>query len=251
MLLRLGIVARIQTVVSGYKNPVHMVWVSGAESQLRFLAKVGAFGPREVPAANLARALDRKVANTNVDTVPVEVFDRVRGLMRDENISNKSMSVMAGVSYSVTTHSQYAPSRSSLKRYAEILKDTSLNDLCENDIFWDRIVSIMPAGIEEVYDLTVLKTESWISDGIILHNSGAIEQDADMVCFIYRDEVYNKETEDRGIAELIVAKHRAGETDTICLAWLAEYTLFANLAKDSPGSPISPIRPDKGDGISL
>jgi replicative DNA helicase len=80
-----------------------------------------------------------------------------------------------------------------------------------------------------------------------LRESGAIEQDADMVCFVYRDEVYNKETEDKGIAELIVAKHRAGETATIRLAWLAEYTLFANLAGDVPGTPVPPIRPDRGD----
>lgn len=80
-----------------------------------------------------------------------------------------------------------------------------------------------------------------------LRESGAIEQDADMVCFVYRDEVYNKETEDKGVAELIVAKHRAGETATVRLAWLAEYTLFANLASDAPGTPISPARPDRGD----
>jgi replicative DNA helicase len=80
-----------------------------------------------------------------------------------------------------------------------------------------------------------------------LRESGAIEQDADIVCFIYRDEVYNKDTEDRGVAELIVAKHRAGETDTIRLAWLAEYTLFANLAGNAPGTPIAPPRPDQGD----
>jgi replicative DNA helicase len=84
-----------------------------------------------------------------------------------------------------------------------------------------------------------------------LRESGAIEQDADMVCFIYRDEVYNKETEDRGIAELIVAKHRAGETDTIRLAWLPEYTLFANLAQNSPGTPVMPARPDRGDNVGL
>jgi len=71
-----------------------------------------------------------------------------------------------------------------------------------------------------------------------LRESGAIEQDADMVCFVYRDEVYNKETEDKGIAELIVAKHRAGETATVRLAWLSEYTLFANLASDAPGTPL-------------
>jgi len=80
-----------------------------------------------------------------------------------------------------------------------------------------------------------------------LRESGAIEQDADIVCFIYRDEVYNKETEDKGIAELIVAKHRAGETDTIRLAWLPEYTLFANLAQNGPGAPIMAPRPDRGD----
>jgi replicative DNA helicase len=80
-----------------------------------------------------------------------------------------------------------------------------------------------------------------------LRESGAIEQDADMVCFIYRDEVYNKETEEKGIAELIVGKHRAGETATIRLAWLSEYTLFANLASDAPGTPVNPPRPDRGD----
>lgn len=80
-----------------------------------------------------------------------------------------------------------------------------------------------------------------------LRESGAIEQDADMVCFIYRDEVYNKETEEKGIAELIVAKHRAGETDTIRLAWISEYTLFGNLAANAPGAPVSPPRPDRGD----
>jgi replicative DNA helicase len=80
-----------------------------------------------------------------------------------------------------------------------------------------------------------------------LRESGAIEQDADLVCFVYRDEVYNKDSEDRGVAELIVAKHRAGETATVRLAWLSEYTLFANLAQDAPGTPVGSGRPDRGD----
>lgn len=64
-----------------------------------------------------------------------------------------------------------------------------------------------------------------------LRESGAIEQDADVVMFIYRDDYYNKDTELRNVAEIIIAKQRNGAIGTINLAWLPDYTQFANLAK--------------------
>ncbi len=64
-----------------------------------------------------------------------------------------------------------------------------------------------------------------------LRESGAIEQDADVVMFIYRDDYYNKDTEKKGIAEIIIAKQRNGPIGTIDLAWLPEYTKFANLER--------------------
>jgi replicative DNA helicase len=64
-----------------------------------------------------------------------------------------------------------------------------------------------------------------------LRDSGAIEQDADMVCFLYRDEYYNPDTEKKNQAELLVSKHRNGSTGTVELAWLGMYTKFANLEK--------------------
>ena len=61
-----------------------------------------------------------------------------------------------------------------------------------------------------------------------LRESGAIEQDADSVMFLYRDEYYNENTEDKGIAECIVAKNRHGETGTVKLQWIPQYQLFAD-----------------------
>lgn len=62
-----------------------------------------------------------------------------------------------------------------------------------------------------------------------IRESGSIEQDADMVIFLYRDEYYNKDTEDKNKAEVIIAKHRAGETGMFKLGWQGKYTKFLNI----------------------
>ncbi len=99
-----------------------------------------------------------------------------------------------------------------------------------SDLFWDRIMDIHPDGEEEVYDLTVPGPSSWLADGIVSHNSGAIEQDADLILFIYRDEVYNAESTDKGTAEIIIAKQRNGPIGMVRLTFLGEYTRFENFA---------------------
>ena len=65
-----------------------------------------------------------------------------------------------------------------------------------------------------------------------LRESGSIEQDADKVIFLYRDDYYNEDSEKKNIAEIIMAKHRAGSTGTIELLWLGNYTKFVNIDKN-------------------
>jgi replicative DNA helicase len=104
-----------------------------------------------------------------------------------------------------------------------------------NDLFGDPVLSIAPAGEEEVFDLTVPGPASWLADGIVSHNSGEIEQVSDLVLFLYREDYYDQEKAQKeskeNICEVIIAKHRNGPIGTVELYFHKEYSRFANLAK--------------------
>mgnify|MGYP002070060695 FL=1 len=117
--------------------------------------------------------------------------------------------------------------------YAQLLQSKELETWATSDLYWDRIVAIVPDGEADVFDLTVPGPANWMADGLVTHNSGAIEQDADMILLIYRDEVYDKNTPKRGIAEIDLAKHRNGEIGTFMLTFQGQYSRFANYAADS------------------
>jgi replicative DNA helicase len=120
-----------------------------------------------------------------------------------------------------------------IREYAELLDDESLRVGGETDIFWDRVVAVVPEGEEDVFDLTVPGNSNWFADGVATHNSGALEQDADLILLIYREEVYDPNTTRKGIADIIVAKQRNGPTGDVQLTFLGQYTKFENYAPES------------------
>lgn len=119
--------------------------------------------------------------------------------------------------------------RRALRQVTEKVDDAWLHDLVEADVLWDTVSEIVPLGPKPVYDATVVGTHNFVANGIVAHNS--IEQDSDVVMFIYRDDIYNEDSPDRGTAEIIVAKHRNGPTDKVRLAFLGHHTRFENMAR--------------------
>ena len=175
--------------------------------------------------------------NTNVDTVPREVFALVRQRMRDRRITTREMARLRGTSYGGTTgHFSFSPSRPHLAEYARFLEDTELMSLATNDLFWDEVIEVMPDGEELVYDLTVPDTACWLADGIVSHNSGALEQDADIVIMLWRD----REETPSGAPRLIngsIAKNRNGPTGGFQLLFESEQAKFFSKASDDGGPP--------------
>lgn len=238
LLLRFGIVARIKHVTTADSpGGWFTADVSGAGQQRIFLREIGAFGPRQISAGQVQAYLATVVDNTNVDTLPEEVFAYIREQMRSRGVSHRQMASLRGTAYGGSAHFSFSPSRETLSSYADILGDERLHLLARDELFWDRVVSIEPAGEEEVFDLTVPGNACWLADGIVSHNSGAIEQDADIIMFVYRDEVYNPESPDKGTAEIIIAKQRNGPIGTVRLTFLGKYTRFENFTPDiyTPG----------------
>jgi replicative DNA helicase len=228
LLLRFGIVARLRAVGNTYGRPQWTVDVTGVEEQLRFVQEIGAHGLRAL-STELAKARLREMkAVGRFDTIPAEVWIRVGQALRARSMSLHQMQMSVGSRSSGDLNERMCPSRQRISRIAEILGDPQLEDVAASDVFWDKISSIESIGPRPVYDATVLETHNFIANGINLHNS--IEQDADVVILLHREDAYERESPRAGEADLIVAKHRNGPTATVTVAFQGHYSRFVDMA---------------------
>jgi replicative DNA helicase len=228
LLARLRIVARIRQVEKAGYRPGYHVIVADGPSLRTFCERVGVHGRRGETARQLVGELAGRATNTNVDTIPVGVWNVVKAERMRVGLTERQFQAAIGTHYCGTTLYKSCPSRERLMRCAEVLGSETLREIASSDLYWDRIVSIEPLGPQPVYDATVKGTHNFIADGLISHNS--IEQDSDVVILLHREDFYEKESVRAGEADLIVAKHRNGPTATVTVAFQGHYSRFVDMA---------------------
>ncbi|MEG3938607.1 replicative DNA helicase [Microcoleus sp. S36b_A3] len=231
LLLRLGINARLfLSPQPGKGRDQHQVWVTGRPDLDKFIHLIGAVGNYKQQAlTEIAEYIEIRSSNTNRDVIPRDVWKMYAvPAMQQFGLTTRQMQAQLGNLYCGTTLYKHNLGRERAFRLATIVKSDELAPLSKSDIYWDEIASIEVDGEAEVYDLTVPALHNFVANDIIVHNS--IEQDADLVIMLYRDEYYNPDSPDRGIAEVIITKHRNGPTGIIKLLFDAQFTSFRNLA---------------------
>ena len=237
LLLRFGISTRLtETEPAGGARAAYRLEVSGEDSQRRFLQEIGLHGESRKAAKRLleiVRAVEEAGAGTAA--VPPRVVEAMRRVMSVSAAPRPVQGMgVAGVGPGAAgPHAGAASDRRAagepLREVAAVLDSADMDLYAVNDVLWDPVVSIEADGVEEVFDATVLGGHNFVANGIAVHNS--IEQDADMVILLHREEAYEKETQRAGEADLIVAKHRNGPTDTIVVAFQGHYSRFTNMAQ--------------------
>ncbi len=227
LLLRLGINAwlRRRSQKGKGKDQFHVSLTGKADLDI-FINLVGAVGEYKKQSLDeIKKYLEPRRANTNRDIVPSEVWNPfVAEIIQTSNLDKKLFRIATGFNFEYIKRQNF--SRERLGKVAKALNSSKLKQLSESDIYWDEIISIEYDELTEVFDLTVADKHNFICNNIILHNS--IEQDADVVTFIYREDYYKPSEENAGIAELLIAKQRNGPTGTVKLAFLKEFTRFEN-----------------------
>jgi replicative DNA helicase len=228
LLMRFNVMTRVKEIRKGDYRPCYHLLIYGAENQLRFLDDIGVHGARAEMAEKARAMLPAIRGNTNLDTIPREVWDRVRKVLVERQMTHREFAAALRTQFCGSTLSKHAPSRERLSRVAAILDDADLEMIATNDVFWDEVASVESLGIRPVYDATVAGAHNFIANGISLHNS--IEQDSDVVILLHREDAYERESPRAGEADLIVAKHRNGPTAVVTVAFQGHYSRFVDMA---------------------
>jgi replicative DNA helicase len=249
----MGIISTIrkikQTKNEKEYREIYNISIQDKYNKIKFLKEIGSYGKRGENTQYYLEILDKIKSNPNNGCIDKIVWQTTIKKAKDkQNISWRSFCEKLDTSYCGSSLFKNSISKERMKKISKFLNDEDIKILANSDIYWDEIVSI--EALEDkvkTYDLTVDKVHNFVANDIIVHNS--IEQDADIVMFVYRDDVYReakeKEKEMKAKAEgkeyksnyqrkpeeeteLIIGKQRNGPTGTVELIFQKNFTRFVD-----------------------
>ena len=222
LLLRVNVLSHITERPGRNGRPVWQLSVPGIDNQKRFCDEVWAPGTAGRWVKHVQNMLADVEPTTDLVTIPPDVWARVVDALRAPVGSAPST-----LGFHPSRGTPAATGRTRLAGVAAVLDDRDVDVVATNDVFWDEIVAIDDLGEQPVFDATVIGTHNFVANGIALHNS--LEQDADLVILLHREDMYERESTRPGEADVIVAKHRAGPTSTVVVAFQGHYSRFVDM----------------------
>jgi replicative DNA helicase len=191
--------------------------------------RIGTLGAKRERLEAVRAFFEGKTANPNRDVLPKAVWRlQVEPACYAAGMTQREFQAALGMHYSGTGLFRANLSRERARRAAKILQDPQLLAMSESDVYWDKITAIEMLEPVPVYDIEVPGHHNFIANDIVVHNS--LEQDADIVMFIYRPEVYDEDPAKANIAEIIIAKHRNGPVGSVQLIFRKNLAKFENAA---------------------
>src|ERR687897_946311 len=172
LLLRFGVVAALCERSVSYgeaRRPAFQLNITEPGSIRAFIEGIGIFG-KETAVGRVARMLDGRRRHANRDLIPREAWGLIDKARGGESWASLSRRMGFGPGHNLHVGTR-ALSRDRMSRFAEALDDQWLRDLSESDVYWDRIVSIEPIGMEQVYDLTIPGTHNFVANDVCVHNT--------------------------------------------------------------------------------
>jgi replicative DNA helicase len=172
LLLRFGIISTLKKRSVKYKDTRRTAWqidITDANSIKTFISKIGIFG-KEKAISQIELVLEGRISQTNYDTIPVKIWDKIAAAKGSEPWS--VLARRAGIKGYTNIHvGKRALSRERLWILATALENLPLQQLADSDIYWDKIVSIESMGSKQVYDLTIPVNHNFIANDICVHNT--------------------------------------------------------------------------------
>jgi replicative DNA helicase len=225
LLLRFEIIAQVS---SRYKSnvanvPLYRVCVEDSRQLASYCERIGIEGREQALIDQRGVELLSRRSKPQVDRLPVSV---TQSLWQRKEILGPSWQRLG-----FRLQKGKTLDRPRAAELAERLNAPDVLERATDDILWDRVVEVTSRGRQSVFDLVMPGTHNFVANGLVVHNSGELEQVADLVLFIYREDYYNPETEKKNIAELIIAKHRNGPIGMVEMFFHKEHSRFGNLEK--------------------